>query len=363
MTSKLFAVLAFVLFSSCKDPTEETLSYVPERSDRPLLVSEFADRLDVLEVQTPYPISGVPVILRSDRYFYLFETEMVTTLYQLDLNGKVLRNLQFEEDGRLPAAYITQVILKGDRIGIILSGDRVTWLDEKLDEIGEEILPVKAKVHFLDDVGNIAFTNRIDDGDWEILTYDSVMRSSALPVDREAYSFYNHTYSQFSSWGEGVLFSRAFNDTIYLWEGEGFRPLVHIDLGARAFPREKLYGVTHPPDFGKIIRSPEYSYLIGEVFGLDGQRIMFQLMDESRRKLALMDFSSKQLTFYPGIIDNSVTGMNLVFPQFSEDGVLYFGISGEEIQENYGALPASFKHRLSETYDESYFIYLLKVKK
>ncbi|MBN7810288.1 hypothetical protein J0A68_04925 [Algoriphagus sp. H41] len=358
---RLFFCLLFALFS-CQNPGDQTFSYQPVRSDKSLRVTDLGESLEVLEVQTRYPISGTPTILRSERHLYLFETDMVTTLYQLDLRGKVLRSLEFEEDGRLPAGYITQVMLRGDQIGIILSGDRVTWLSETLEEVGEEFLPVKAKFHFQGEVGNIAFTNRIADGDWEILTYDSVVRSRALPVDREAYGFYNLTYSQFSQWREGVLFSRAFNDTIYLWEGGEFRPLLHIDLGGRAFPREKLYGVTYPPDFAKVINSPEYSYLYGEVFGLDSQRIMIQLQDESRRKLAMMDFSSRELTIYPGIVDNSVSGVDLGIPQFSKDGILYFGLSGEQIQENIDRLPESFKHRLSDTYDESYFIFLLKVK-
>jgi hypothetical protein len=54
--------------------------------------------------------------------------------------------------------------------------------------------------------------------------------------------------------------------------------------------------------------------------------------------------------------------MPLYFPQFSQNGNLFFGISGEQILENYDRIPASFKHSLSKEYAESFFIYRLKMK-
>lgn len=106
----------------------------------------------------------------------------------------------------------------------------------------------------------------------------------------------------------------------------------------------------------------KYHYLAGEIYGLDANRILLQINEKGNRKVGLMDFRPNELTVFSGVVDNSISGMPLYFPQFSQNGELFFGISGEQILENYDRIPASFKHRLSKDYAESFFIYRLKMK-
>ncbi len=215
----LYFCLVIGLFS-CQE-TNPSFSYKPVQSEKPLLVSELGEKLEIIEVHTKYPISGTPTILMSDRYFYLFEEGMVVSLHQVDFDGKVRKSIDFGFDDKLNGHAISQILIKEDRIGVITYGDLVAWFDENLEEVEEERLPAKAKFHFLDDKQTIAFTHGIDDGDWDILAYDSVVRVEALPRNRERYGFYNHSYSPFTRWNEQIVFSKVFNDTVYIWKDQG----------------------------------------------------------------------------------------------------------------------------------------------
>ncbi len=115
-------------------------------------------------------------------------------------------------------------------------------------------------------------------------------------------------------------------------------------------------------DMRDFFKEGGHSYLMGEIFGLDANRILFQISLKGKRELAILDLADQTLTSYPGFIDNSISLMNLRSPQFSQDGELFFGISGEEIQEHIGRIPSSFVSKLSPDYAESYFIYRLKIK-
>ena len=88
---------------------------------------------------------------------------------------------------------------------------------------------------------------------------------------------------------------------------------------------------------------------------------MLQIIEKGNSKLGVWDSEEDHFTIYPSLVDNSISGMNLHSPQLSYENELIFGISGEEILENYDRLPSSFKSTLSKDYSESYFIYVLKI--
>lgn len=356
----LYFCLVIGLFS-CQE-TNPSFSYKPVQSEKPLLVSELGEKLEIIEVHTKYPISGTPTILMSDRYFYLFEEGMVVSLHQVDFDGKVRKSIDFGFDDKLNGHAISQILIKEDRIGVITYGDLVAWFDENLEEVEEERLPAKAKFHFLDDKQTIAFTHGIDDGDWDILAYDSVVRVEALPRNRERYGFYNHSYSPFTRWNEQIVFSKVFNDTVYIWKDQGLQPFFHVDFGEGKVNEERYMQIRGALDMRDFFKEGGHSYLMGEIFGLDANRILFQISLKGKRELAILDLADQTLTSYPGFIDNSISLMNLRSPQFSQDGELFFGISGEEIQEHIGRIPSSFVSKLSPDYAESYFIYRLKIK-
>ncbi|MCE7055607.1 6-bladed beta-propeller [Algoriphagus sp. AGSA1] len=357
-----FILSLFISFGCSKAPSH--FSYQPIMSEEPLLVSEIGKELDIIEIQTRYPITGTPTILKSDRYFYLFEQGVVTTLHQIGLNGKVVKSIDFGFDDKLNADAITQVVLKQDHIGIISRGNSIVFFDENLEEVSTEKLPFKAHFHFnLNEQTTISYNNRIDDlEDYDILIDRNGVLSKELPIRKDEYNFVYKSYAPFSNWNEQVLFSQAFNDTIYVLDEKGFKPLVIVDFGADAVNKERFLQIQHAMDMLTFFNERNYSYLMGEVYGLGNERVLFQVSDKGRQKLGLIDFQSNELTIYPGIFDNSISAMALHNPQFSKDGELFFGISGERIMENYDRLPDPFKHQLSDSYAESFFIFELTIK-
>ncbi len=359
--NRILISIVFVGIFSCQKSTQN-FSFLPVESEKPLLVSELGESLDIIEIQTKYPISGIPTILKSTKFFYLFERGVVTSLHQVSLEGKALKSIDFGYDDKLNSDAITQVYLDGERIGVVSRGHLITWFDENLEETGTETLPVKAKFHF--QLGNqtIAHTNGLNDDNWDIFIYDSIQRSSHLPISKERYNFFNESFSPFSDWNEKVVFSQAFNDTIYIWDKDQFQPLFRVNFNSQRVTEERYLQIQNSLDMLAFFNEKKYSFIQGEIYGLDGDRILFQVNEKGKQKLALMDFGNEELTLYPGLIDNSISGLNLYDPQFSNEGVLYFGVSGEQILENYDRIPDSFKNRLSEDYAESYFIYLLKIK-
>jgi hypothetical protein len=347
--SRKVLFLFLIPLLSC-NPSISNFSIQPVEVDKPILISDIGESLGILEVQTPYPISGTPSILKSNRYYYLFEQGIVSTLHQVGLDGKLIRSIDFGYDDKLNSDGITQVILRGNQVGVVSRGSSVIWFDENLEELETEKLPIKAHFHYPLDAENlISYNNRINDlENHDILITQNGKLKRALPIRNEEYNFVYKSYSPFSEWNGQVLFSQAFNDTIYTWDQEVFKPRfleIQLAMDMLAFFNER-----------------KYSYLQGEVYGLDPNRILFQINEKGKQKLGLMNLQENQLTIHPGIVDNSVSGMPLYYPQFSQDGVLYFGISGEQLLENYEGIFKSFKHRLSTNYAESFFIYKLKVK-
>lgn len=360
--SRIILSLILLTTFSCKESSKK-FSFETKTDDKPILVSEIGESLEIIEVQTKYPISGTPTILKSDRYFYLFEEGIVTSLHQVGLDGKVRRSIDFGYDDKLNTDGITQVILRENGVGIISLGKTVIWFDENLEEQDTEKLPFKANFHFpVTDDKIISFNNRIDDEeDFDILIQKNGAIEKALPIRKDEYNFVYKSYSSFAEWNDKVLFSQAFNDTIYAWDKDGFQPLFHVNFGSNAVSN-RLTQIQHPLDMLAFFNEKKYHYLSGEVYGLDANRILFQINEKGKRKVGLMDYKSNELTIYPGIVDNSISNIILYFPQFSKGGELYFGISGEQILENYDRIPDSFKQRLSKDYAESYFIYRLKVR-
>lgn len=360
---RFILTIVFLSFISCQK-TPEQFSYTPNYVEKPLLVSEIGESLDIIEIQTKYPISGYPTILKSDQYYYLFEEGLVTSLHQVGLDGKVRKSIDFGYDDKLNADGITQVILRENGVGVISRGTSIIWFDEDLIEQETETLPFKANFHFpINENEIISFTNRInEDEDFDILIQKNGLISRALPIDRAKYGFVYQTFSPFISMGGKILFSQSFNDTIFQWDHTKFEPLIHVNFGSEAITKERYSKISHALDMLEFFNEKKYSYLQGEIYGLNENKIMFKLSHKGKQKVGVMDFKSKELTAYSGIVDNSISGMLIYFPQFSQNGELFFGISGEQILENYDRIPDSFKHRLSKDYAESYFIYRLKVK-
>jgi hypothetical protein len=270
--------------------------------------------------------------------------------------------LDFGYDDKLNGEAISQILIDGERVGVVIYGETVIWFDENLEEIGSEKLPVRAKFHFKHDEKSIAHTNQIADDESDIVIYSDQIESKHLPLENGMYPFYNQIFSPFSRWKEGVVFSKSFNDTIYYWDETGFRPLFRVDFGSSAVTRERYSQIQDAMDMLSLFREKKYNYLLGEVYGLDSDHILFQLSVNGKMRLAVMDFDTEELTVYPGLVDNSVSGLSLFSPQFVEDGVLYFGVSGEIFLENYDKLVSAFRAKLAPDYADSFFIYQLELK-
>ncbi|WP_297335816.1 hypothetical protein [Algoriphagus sp.] len=104
-------LLVFFILSACSEK-ESTISYKPIYSEKALLVSEIGKNLEILEVKTKYPITSYPTTLKSDRYYYLLEEGLVTTLHQVDFKGNLRKSMDFGNDDKLNADAISQVVTK-----------------------------------------------------------------------------------------------------------------------------------------------------------------------------------------------------------------------------------------------------------
>jgi hypothetical protein len=360
MNRTIHILVVFLLFS-CGEK-ESGFSKLPHYSEAPLLVSDIGKSLSIIEINSKYPISGTPFILKSNNYYYLFEQGIVYSLHQIEFDGKIRKTLDFGYDDKLNGLAISQIFVDGERVGVVINGDKVIWLDENLEEIETEVLPIKAKFHFKVGQQTIAHTNQIDDDERDVVIYTDTIKSKYLPINKNLYPFYNQVFSPFSKWNGKVIFSKVFNDTVYIWDQSDFKPLFKVDFGLAKVTIERYEQIENAMDMIAFFSEKKYSFLFGEVYGLDSDKIMFQLNEKGKLKLAIMDFDLDKLTVFPGLLDNSISGLSLFSPQFVEGGNMYFGVSGEHILENYDKLTSSFKGKLSADYSNSFFIYNLELK-
>ncbi|REG79409.1 6-bladed beta-propeller [Algoriphagus antarcticus] len=358
---QLLTLVFLCLFLACsqKPQDEALISLIPIDIDSPLLMSSISKKMDFLEIKSESPIAGTPRVFIGDSYYYLFDQDFTTSLYQIDKNGTILNTIQFGVDDRINSNSITNLILKNNKIGIIQNGLNLTWLDENLKEDYTETLLVKASFQFPYKNEYLAFTNWInDDLSWDFVTYTDTINYVAIPLDDREYKFSYETSAPFSIWKGLVLFTKYFNDTVYSYSEQRLKPLFIVDFGSSKVPDGEFLRIENAMDMMKFFGQKKYTYLSGDIFSLSNDLIMAEFIEKGNRKIGIWSESKNTFTTYLSFYDDLLSNITLYTPSVVKDKQLAFGVTGESILENYNELSPAFKSNLSEEYSTSYFIFL-----
>ncbi|MGY6558457.1 MAG: 6-bladed beta-propeller [Nitritalea sp.] len=359
---RLFLACMLAVFTACGGPEKqetEVKALRLQQADIPLLFSKIGNRLQVLEIKSDIPIGPMPEIVLADKYFYLFDQDYTQRLYQVDLKGNIRNSIAFNEDSQLAIAGITQLIVKGNTVGVVAMGSSIQWFDENLNEGNLEQLPAKAKYHLPYAKGYVSFNNRIN----ETMPYDffasngKEIQHEALEVDKDIYPFVYQTHAPFTAHGEGLLFARFFDDTLYAYDSEnGLRPYAAIDFGVNSSPEERLKQIQNPFDMMQLLNDKSFAYLNGELFMLEAGKCLFGATLKGRGAFALWNMSDAQATTYPVLKDDFKSDLKFYHISAAKPGKTVFGLNGESVAENASE---NFLASLSGDYGSSFFLFIL----
>ena len=99
---KKLSYIAFIYFIiACNQPNNEEnlVAITPENLDSPLSISSISNRVEFLEVKSERPIAGTPNILIGETFYYLFDQDYTTSIYQIDKEkGIILNTIKFGTD-------------------------------------------------------------------------------------------------------------------------------------------------------------------------------------------------------------------------------------------------------------------------
>lgn len=364
---KQLSYIAFIFsLVACNQPINEEnlVAITPENLDSPLSISSISNRMEFLEVKSERPIAGNPQILIGETFYYIFDQDYSTSIYQIDKNkGTILNTIKFGTDDIINSNSITSIMIKDNQIGIIQNGSNVTWFDENLIEVGNEKLLVKAKYQFPYNNDYLAFTNSINDLiPWDFIAYNDAIKTKSLPIDENTYKFVYQSSSPFSKWKNKVVFAKYFNDTVYSYNGQKLNPLYIIDFGISKVPDDEFFKIKNAMDMMRFFGEKKYTYLSGSIFSISDDLIMTEYIDKGNRKIGIWSESSNTFTTYISFNDDLLSNMTLYTPSAVKDKQLAFGVTGEIILENYNDLSPSFISKLSEDYATSYFIFIADLK-
>jgi len=355
-----FLLLPFLSCSTTE--VDELLVLYPESHNAPIELSELGEKLTILEVKSHKPIGGIPEILLSESYIYLFDQDYTHSLYQIDLDGNILNQLEFGYDGKINIDGITNIITKDDQIGVISRGSEIIWFGQDLEELNRELLPHTANYHLAYGAGYVSFNNSINESlAFDFISFsDKGIKSTGLPLKDKEYKFVYKAQSPFTNWNNSLLFTKAFNDTIYRYdERNGFNAFAVLDFGKKKIPEDHFLKVQNAFDMMEFFNQKRYHYLSGDIFSINRQKVMTSMNLNGKTSLGFWNTRTNSFNTYPYIKDNIKTGMNIFHINTSAAGKLLIGISGEDIQHRAAK---HFKASLNEGYDTSYFILMLETK-
>jgi len=358
------AFIYFIIACNQQNNEENLVAITPENLDSPLSISSISNRVEFLEVKSERPIAGTPNILIGETFYYLFDQDYTTSIYQIDKEkGIILNTIKFGTDDIINSNSITSVVIKDNQIGIIQNGLNVTWFDENLHEVGNEKLLVKAKYQFPYNNDYLAFTNSINDLiPWDFIAYDDKIKTKALPINEDTYKFVYQSSSPFSKWKDNVVFAKYFNDTVYSYNGQKLNPLFVIDFGIGKVPDDEFSKIKNAMDMMRFFGEKKYTYLSGDIFSISDDLIMTEYIDKGNRKIGIWSESRNTFNSYLSLYDDLLSNIILYTPSVVKEKELAFGVTGESILENYNDLSPTFKSKLSEDYATSYFIFLAYLK-
>lgn len=335
------------------------------KTEESLNISQIVTDLKVLEIDSDIPIAGLPNILIGPTFLYLYDRDYSRTLYQVDFNGEIINKIRFGDDSRINISTITNIFLKDMEIGIVVNGLNVIWFDENLNELSTSELLVKGMFQLPYNEDYITFTNSANETyPWDIVVSNKKVKIKALPINQEKYKFVYKPKSPFSVWkNENILFSKQFNDTIYVYDGN--KTVSHfsiIDFGEDRFPENEYLKIKNSRDMMQFFNQKKYTYLSGEIFVLSNEKILLEYIDRANRKIGIWSEGDDFITSYPSIKDDMISNIILYTPSAVKNNKIAFGVTGENMLENYNSLTSKFRSSLPDDYSTSYYIYLADLK-
>ncbi len=351
-----FFIIGFFLFScSSKEPVE-LQKIDPTHADIPLNLSDIGKKLNIIEIKTKTPIGGMPDVILSDKYIYLFDQDHSQSLYQVDYDGNVLNSIRFGNDDKLNINGINNLVAKNNKVGVVSMGSKIIWFDENLKEEKTEIMAIKANYHFPFQNGYVSFVNRINDEiDFDFVASDeSAIIHTAIPIDRNEYAYVYKPYSPFAKYNDQILFTKSFNDTIFVYnEKEGLMPFAKVNFGSSSVPDDQFMKIQNAFDMMNFFNAKKFSYLDGEIYSIDDQKALILVSIKGRGKLGLWDIKKGSIVTYPSLKDNFKSNMELFQVSTVSSGKTVFGVSGEYVKNSASE---SFKNSLKEGYEYSFFL-------
>lgn len=356
----ILKIFILTLFSCTSEKIENLIEIIPKNADISINLSELGQKLNITEIKTDIPIGGIPEVLLSEKYIYLFDQDFTQTLYQVNFNGIVLNSIQFGNDDKLNINGINNLVVKNNKVGVVSMGAKITWFDENLKEEKSEVMAVKANYHFPFQNGYVSFVNRINDEiEFDFISSDeSGIKHTAIPVNVNEYKFVYKAYSPFAKWKDQVIFTKSFNDTVFVFnEKKGLMPLIKVDFGNNTVPNDQLLKIQNAFDMMNFLNSKSFSYLSGETYNIDDNRFIVGVATRGENKFGLLKVKENSLITYPSIKDNFKTGMELYHISATNSGKIVFGVNGEYVNSRASE---SFKNSLNEGYENSFFLLILE---
>ena len=353
----ILALFLLILFSCSSDSTVKLIKINPILQEKSIELSEIGEKLNIIEIKTESPIGGIPDVLLSEKYIYLFDQDYSQSLYQIDYEGNAIR---FGNDDKLNINGINNLVKKNNEVGVVSMGTKIIWFDEKLNNKKTETMAIKAHYHFPFKNGYVSFVNRINDEiDFDFVSSDeNGIIHRAIPIDRNEYAYVYKPYSPFYAYKDQILFSKSFNDTIYSYEVEkGLIPFAKVDFGSSSVPDDQFLKIQDAFDMMNFFNTKKFSYLDGEIYSIDDQKALIKVSIKGKGAFGLWDIDKGNLVIYPSLKDNFKSDMELFHINTVSTGKTVFGVSGEYVKSRASE---SFKSSLEEGYEYSFFIFVLE---
>lgn len=353
-----FFILGIVSCSTQK--VEEIQTLTTQQADIPLLLSDIGNKLNILQIETEYPIGPTPEIALSEKYIYLFDQDYTQALYQIDYSGTVIRSIQFGMDEKLNINGINNLVVKNNKPGLVYMGTKIIWFDEYFNEEKTETMSGAANYHYPYHEGYVAFNNRINEdvGFDFFASSKSGLIDQALPINPDEYKFVYKSNAPFANWKKSLLFTRSFDNKIYIYETKnGLKPFAQVDFGNNAIPTDQLMKIKNTFDMMSFLNKNSFSYLSGEIYALNDKTIILGNTTKGKTSFGVWKYGEKKITTYPRIKDNFKSEMDLFHISSSAHGKTVFGINGEYVKSKASE---NFKKNYKEGFENSFFILVLE---
>lgn len=242
-------ILFVLCFSSCTNSPNadttaiNTLKIDLSRAKQEKEISQIFSEISLVKLETtPNSLIGeINKIFLSNNLIYISDG---LSVYLFDMNGQFKKRLH--NNGKGPGEYTgisDFVVGKNNTIEILNSGlqkvirydSTFSFIDEyKINRYAMNMALLKSGERLFH-CGNDASGDQYD----KILQYEKGKQKNKhlkISPQRSLYLHYRR-FDYFSYYNNGVITTDAHHDTVYFFDGELFKPIYAIDIGAKAIPK------------------------------------------------------------------------------------------------------------------------------